>query len=143
MRIHARYPDWHEGDVRPLSLDCYRAAPGSTVRRVLDLTGATARVTVRRYGGLTHGEVVIDRGTAEVSDDATNRFDYWPTSDERRLLTVGSYQVTWRVVRAGRTLQHGPIDLSVLEGDGDSDSIGEPMALVFNVNSNSGLLAAI
>jgi hypothetical protein len=141
MRLHNRYPDRHEGSPDPISLDLYRAPPGSTARRPLLVAGSTAKVTVKRYGGLTHGETVINARSAVASPDATNRFDYTPTSAERRALTVGAYQVWWKVDRGARKPQHGPIELRVVESP--YAEAGEPMALVFNVPSNSPLLSLI
>jgi hypothetical protein len=142
MRMHARYPDWHEGEIRPLDLSCFRAAPGSTVRRVLDLTGVTATVTLKRYGGDKHGEIVIRARTASISPDAAHRLEYWPTAPERRLIAFGTYQAEWDVLRNGRKLKHGPIDLTVLESLSGTATT-DPMALIFNIPTNSGLLSVI
>jgi hypothetical protein len=140
MRAHLRYPDRLEGSGKPLMLDCVRTPPGSTVRRALDLTGVTARITVRRYGGTEHGETVIS-AAATASTEVAHRFEYVPTPAERRLLTLGSYQAYWLVTRNGVRMPYGPIDLSVV--DSPFSEFTEGTGLLFHLPSNSGLLAAI
>ncbi len=143
MRAHDRYPDRLEGSGEPFLLTCWRTPPGSTVRRALSLTGVTATITVRRYGGTNHGETVLDARAATVSADIDHTFEYLPTTNERRLLALGSYQVFWRLTRNGRPLPYGPIDQSVLESPYAAPIVTEGYGLLFNVPSNSGLLAVI